>query len=322
MNAESKPVVVVSKCLGFAACRYNGVTIPSEVVERLAPWVRFVPVCPEVEIGLGVPREPIRVVQNGEERRLLQPATGADVTERMLSFVTTFLDSLGEVHGFVLKGRSPSCGIKDVKIFPAADNPIPVGKGSGFFGAAVVARYGFLPVEDEGRLSNFRIREHFLTHLFATARFGQVKANGKMNALVDFHTRQKLLLMGYSQKHLREMGRIVANRDGKPTAQLLREYEEQLHGALARPARRTAMINVLMHALGYFSQQLGSKEKAFFLDTLTQFQEGRVPLSVPVAVIKSWIARFGQPYLESQYFFKPYPEPLVEISDSGKGRDW
>lgn len=322
MGQDAKPIVVVSKCLGFAACRYNGLTIPSEVVDRLAPFVRFLPVCPEVEIGLGVPRAPIRVVERANERRLLQPTTGLDVTEKMLSFATAFLNSLDEVHGFVLKGRSPSCGIKDVRIFSSADNPMPVGKGSGFFGAAVLARFGFLPGEDEGRLSNFRLREHFLTHLFATARFQQVKARGQMGALVEFHSRQKLLLMGYSQKHLWEMGRLVANRDKRPLAVLLAEYERLLHGAFARPARKPSMVNVLMHALGYFSPQLGAKEKAFFLDTLTQFRQGQAPLSVPIAVIKAWIARFGQPYLESQFFFNPYPEALVGISDSGKGRDW
>ncbi|MBC7187345.1 MAG: DUF523 and DUF1722 domain-containing protein [Calditrichaeota bacterium] len=321
MSIDVKPVVVVSKCLGFEACRYNGVTIPSEVVAKLAAFVRFVPVCPEVEIGLGVPREPIRVVQSRDGPRLLQPATGADVTDKMVAFASTFLAGQRNTHGFILKSRSPSCGIKDVKIFAGAGDPIPVAKGSGFFGAAVLEQFGHLSVEDEGRLSNFRLREHFLTHLFVTARFDQVKGIGTMGALVEFHSRHKLLLMSYSQKHLKEMGRIVANPEGKPVAQLLEQYEHHLHAALARPARSSAVINVLMHALGYFSPQLGAKEKAFFLDTLLKFREERVPLSVPVAVVKSWIARFGQPYLEAQVFFDPYPEALVEISDSGKGRD-
>lgn len=319
---DEKPVVVVSKCLGFAPCRYNGVTIPSEFVEKLAPFVRYVPVCPEVEIGLGVPREPIRVVKHKNMLRLVQPATGLDVTEKMEHFASAFLVAQqGRVHGFILKGRSPSCGIKDTKIFAGTDNAAVSHKGSGIFGAAVLARFGHLPVEDEGRLSNFRIREHFLTHLFATARFHEVRTEGKMGRLVDYHSQHKLLLMGYSQKHLRAMGRLVANPEHKPLAQLLDEYERLLHAALARPARPSAMINVFMHALGYFSSQLGAREKAFFLDTLSQFREKRVPLSVPLALLKSWIARFGQPYLEPQAFLNPYPEALVEISDSGKGRD-
>ncbi len=225
------------------------------------------------------------------------------------------------MHGFILKGRSPSCGIKDTKVFSAVDSSQVVEKGSGLFGGAVLARFGHLPVEDEGRLSNFRLREHFLTHLFAMARFHQVKARAKMGALVDFHSRHKLLLMGYSQKHLSAMGRLVANRTSAGVANLLEEYERHLHEALARPAKTTAMINVLMHALGYFSPMLGAKEKAFFLDTLSLFREKKIPLSVPVALLKSYMARFGQPYLEAQTFFNPYPEALVEISDSGKGRD-
>lgn len=321
MRTFAHPNIVISKCMGFAACRYNGVTIPDAFVKQLEPFVTYLPVCAEVEIGLGIPREPVRIVLVNDEPRLLQPATGADVTEKMQTFSAAHLASLADIDGFILKGRSPSCGIKDVKVYRGVEKgAASTNKGRGFFAQAVLERYGHLPVEEEGRLSNFTIREHFLTALFALADFRAVKASAAMRELVRFHTDNKLLLMAYSESQYRLMGPIVANHAKKPAADVLAAYEMHLWKALARPARRTAGINVLMHALGYFSEKLTSDEKAYFLDTLQKYRDEKVPLSVPVSLVGVWIARFKEPYLARQTFFAPYPEALVAISDSGKGR--
>ncbi len=322
MRTFARPNVVVSKCLGFAACRYNGVTIPDAFVQQLEPFVTYLPVCAEVEIGLGVPRDPVRIVLVNDEPRLLQPATGADVTEKMRTFAATYLGSLTDVDGFILKGRSPSCGIKDVKVYRGVEKgAAPTNKGRGFFAQAVLERYGHLPVEEEGRLTNFTIREHFLTALFTLADFRAVRAANAMRELVRFHSDNKLLLMAYSESQLRLMGPLVANREKKPAAEVIAAYEQHLWKAFIRPARRTAGINVLMHALGYFSDQLTADEKAYFLDILEKYRAEKVPLSVPISLLGAWIARFQEPYLSRQTFFAPYPEALVAISDSGKGRD-
>ena len=322
MRTFARPNVVVSKCMGFAACRYNGVTIPDAFVQQLEPYVTYHPVCPEVEIGLGVPRDPVRVVLIDDEPRLLQPATGADVTEKMQTFADDHLGSLTDIDGFILKGRSPSCGMKDVKLYRGMERGAAVArKGAGFFGQAVLEQYGHLPVEDEGRLTNFTIREHFLTALFALADFRAVKASGAMGELVRFHTDNKLLLLAYNESQYRVMGPIVANHKKQPAEAVIAAYEEHLWKALARPARRTAGINVLMHALGYFSEKLTSDEKAYFLDALEKYRAEKVPLSVPVSLLGAWITRFKEPYLARQTFFAPYPESLITISDSGKGRD-
>lgn len=315
-----KPRIVVSKCLEFEHCRWNGLVISSEFVRKLDGFVDFIKVCPEVEIGLGIPREPIRVVRSGEEHLLIQPATGRDMTADMVTFSERFLDSLPPVDGFILKSRSPSCGVKEVKIYAAADKPGGVGKGSGFFGRTVLSRFTALPTEDEGRLTNFRIREHFLTRIFALARFRTVRDSARMKDVVAFQAGNKLLLMAYNQTELRKLGRIVANPGKKPIDELLNEYEAHLMQALSKPSRFTSDINVLMHALGYFSKKLNHEEKAFFLDTLEQYRGGRIPLSACLSVVRSWIARFGEPYLEMQSYFEPYPTELVEITDSGKGR--
>ena len=321
MSEFPRPRVVVSKCLEFDHCRYNGLMISSDVVRALKPLVDFVPVCPEVEIGLGVPREPIRIVVSRGRRALVQPSTGADVTARMKAFAGSFLSSLGDVDGFLLKSRSPSCGIKDVKIFSGIEKQAASDKGAGFFGSAVLEAFVGYPVEDEGRMLNFRLREHFLTALYALACYRAVKRAGAMGALVEFQARNKLLLMSYHQTEMRSLGRIVANPARKKAREVIGEYEEHLRKAFAAPPRYTSNINVLMHALGYFSERLSGREKKFLLDSLEKYRAGRIPLSAPVSIVSSWIARFGEPYLGKQTFFEPYPEALVEITDSGKGRD-
>jgi uncharacterized protein YbgA (DUF1722 family)/uncharacterized protein YbbK (DUF523 family) len=319
------PRVVVSKCLGFAACRYNAQTLPSEIVDRLKPHVKFVTVCPEVEIGLGVPRKPVRVVQtDDDDRRLVQPETGRDVTDAMVEFVRVFLDDLDEVDGFILKSRSPSCGARDTKIYPGTEKVAAIGRGPGFFGDAVLGRFGDLAVEDEARLMNPVIREHFLRKLFTMAKFRRVKSNPSMRALVGFQARWKYFLMAYNQKELKIMGRIVANPEKRPVPEVLREYEDHLQSALARAPRYTSNINVLQHTFGHVSERLTPGERTFFLQILERYRQGRVPLSVPVNLMSAWIVRFESDYLADQSFFRPYPEDLTELDegDPRKARDF
>jgi uncharacterized protein YbgA (DUF1722 family)/uncharacterized protein YbbK (DUF523 family) len=321
MREFPRPRVIVSKCIEFEPCRYNGVMIPSPVVEILKDLVEFSPVCPEVEIGLGVPRKPIRIVATEGELRLVQPESGRDVTAEMKEFAESYLGTVRDVDGFILKFRSPSCGMKDVKIHRSIEKAAPVSKGAGFFGGAVTERFSHLAVEDEGRLKNYRIREHFLTKLFTLARFREIKHARMMAELVRFHTESKFLLMAYSQKELKLMGKIVANPDKRSVEDVLEDYETHLQRALTSAPGYTSSINVLMHAMGYFSRQLSPREKAFFLDSLEDYRARQVPLSVPVGIMKSYVVRFEEQYLMKQRFFEPFPESLITVTDSGKGRD-
>ncbi|AKB38545.1 hypothetical protein MSSAC_3955 [Methanosarcina siciliae C2J] len=314
MREFSRPKVVVSKCLEFEHCRYNGDMIRSPAVAKLKEYVDFLPVCPEVEIGLGVPRKPVRIVLERGEHRLIQPSGGKDVTEDMKTFCTRFLDSIENVDGFILKFRSPSCGFKDVKFYPSVDGKGAIGKTSGYFGGAVLEKYPSLPVEDEGRLRNSRIKEHFLTKLFTLTAFREVKAKGSMKDLIDFHTENKLLLMAYSQAELRKLGEIVANREGKTFKELASEYEIHLYNALSGAPKYTSTINVLMHVLGYFSDKLSSREKTLFLDWVQKYREGKTTLCPAINTIRSWIVRFENDYLMHQTFFEPYPEDLIELN--------
>lgn len=317
----ARPRVVFSRCLGFDRCRYNGEVINDDFCRLLSEHVEPIPVCPEMAIELGVPRDPIRIVHHDAGMKLFQPASGRDLSEPMRSFAARFLDSTGPVDGFVLKSRSPSCGTRDVKTYNEEGNLFPASQRRGFFGAAVMERHPGLPVEDEGRLKNFLIRESFLTRLWTLARFRALEAQPVMSGLVEFHATHKLLLMAYDQETLRRLGRIVANSGRQPMPELLSSYRAGLSATLARPPKYTNAINVLLHALGYFSEQLTPAEKSHFLASLERFRVGRLPLSVPAGILQSWIARFNEPYLSRQHFFRPYPEELLIISDSGKGRD-
>jgi uncharacterized protein YbgA (DUF1722 family)/uncharacterized protein YbbK (DUF523 family) len=313
MREFVRPRVVVSKCLEFDHCRYNGDMISSPIVAKLKEYVDFLPVCAEVEIGLGIPRSPVRIIIEDGEHRLVQPTSGKDVTEDMKAFCTNFLDSVGQVDGFILKFRSPSCGLKDVKVYPSVNKSGAVEKTSGYFGAEVLKRYPFLPIEDEGRLRNDRIKEHFMTKLFLFAAFRKVKAEGDMNSLVRFHTENKYLLMAYSQAELRKLGSIVANKEKRSFKELVSDYEEHLYSAFSRPPKYTSSINVLMHALGHFSESLSTGEKALFFDWIQKYREGKTSLCPAINTIRSWVVRFEDQYLMHQTFFEPYPEGLLEV---------
>jgi uncharacterized protein YbgA (DUF1722 family)/uncharacterized protein YbbK (DUF523 family) len=313
MREFPKPVVVVSKCITFEPIRWNGQIIASEFVEKLKPYVNFVPVCPEVEIGLGVPRDPIRIVLVNGEKKLLQPATGFDFTDKMTKFSESFLDSLEAIDGFILKSASPSSGFKNVKVYPSIEKVSSTEKAPGFFGGAVIQKFPNLAIEDERRLLNPRIREHFLTKLFTLASFRGVKKSGKIRDLVKFQADNKYLFTAYNQTELRLLGKLAANQEHKAFDEIIKNYETQLYNALARTPSAGANINVMSKIMGYFSHQLSKDEKLFFLSSVDKYRAGRLPLSACMSVLKAWIVRFNQEYLSSQTLLEPYPEQLAEL---------
>jgi uncharacterized protein YbgA (DUF1722 family)/uncharacterized protein YbbK (DUF523 family) len=321
MGAFARPRVVVSRCLGFESCRWNGALVPDEFVESLKGFVEFSTLCPELEIGLGVPRNPVRIVSSGDSLRLVQQGTERDVTDEMLAYAGRALSDLGAVDGFILKSRSPSCGLKDTRIYPAMGKVAATRTGAGMFGAEVLRRFPLLAVEDEGRLKNDRIRDHFLKRIFTFSRFREMKPEAGMKDLVRLQAENKLLLLSYSQQEMRALGRIVANREDKPVEQIREEYEARLHAAMSRIPKDSANVNVLMHMLGFVSEGLSADERAFFLDTLEKYRLERVPLSVPISLMRAWAIRFDQAYLLQQSFLQPYPEELNPVLGKGVARE-
>jgi uncharacterized protein YbgA (DUF1722 family)/uncharacterized protein YbbK (DUF523 family) len=291
--------------LGESNVRYDGQAIRDRFFAALAPHVELKPVCPELEIGLGVPRAPINRVGD----RLLQPSTGLDVTGAMTRFADGWLDGLGVVDGFLLKSRSPSCGVRDVKRYHETSGQPVGGRGPGLFAERVLARHPESAVEDEGRMRNRRLREHFLARLFAHAALRKVGTPGQ---LVAFHARHKLLLLASSERALRELGRLVAAPKGR-----IGDYAAGFRRALAAPPRTSAQVNVLEHAMGYFKEDVSGPERRHFLRCLADLRAGKTVLSVPVALLRGWLARHPKPYLEGQAFLEPFPEALVDLADSG-----
>jgi len=313
-NNFVKPKILISKCIEFDNCRYNGQMIGSDFVKKLKKFIEFIPVCPEVEIGLGIPRSPIRIVDEKDKIILVQPETKKDVTIKMIDFSNNFLKNI-EIDGVILKSKSPSCGIKDVKIYPKIEKSAPIRRDKGFFGKAVIEKFQLIAIEDEDRLRNRIIKENFLRKIFTTALFREIKNKKSINELIKFHSNNKFLIMSYSQKELKKLGNIVANKDKKPISEILDEYGKNLSLAFSKSPKCSSNINVLKHTFGYVSKNLKSEEKKLFLKSLKDFEEGHVGISVPVSIMKSWIIRFDEPYLKKQSYFNPYPEELVEVEN-------
>ena len=317
-----RPRLVASKCLGFAACRYDGGMISSDAVERLREHADFLPVCPELEIGLGVPRRFVRVVGAGKKGRLVQPATGIDVTEKMNEFTASHLAALHDIDGFLLKSRSPSCGIKDVKRYTAVEKGATAETSSGLFGAAVLEAFPGTAIEDEDRLRNLRIRDHFLTRVFTTARFRRARDAGDIRALIGFHSDNKYLLMAHGPVAMQKLGRLVANHEKRPLEAVLDGYAGVLATAMAKGPTFKAYINFLQHGFGYVSKQLSKAERELFLDTLELYREDRVPLESPLSLLRAWVARFDVGYLKRQTIFRPYPPALSPGLDPAREKDY
>ncbi len=336
-----RPKLLVSRCLGFDHCRYNGAMINDHTVALLAGLCDVLTACPEADTGLGVPRDPVRLVMVEGQVRMVQPATGMDHSVAMRAYCAakaTELKGYGgaaaieptagaaaaglpAVDGAVLKSRSPSCGIKDVKNYRKPEPGAMFDTGAGLFGQAVLDALSGAPVEDEGRLKNHGIREHFLSCLYALACFRQVALTGKPGALVDYHARHKLMFLGMNQASMRRLGRIVANQDRRPFGEILGAYRAELGTMFSAQVKPGGVINTALHAFGGFSDKLSVRERTLFINSIEEYRDERIPASALLALLKSWALRFEVDYLLDQVFLDPFPKDLVDIADSGKGRD-
>ena len=311
MNKAIK--IGVSACLLGEKVRFDGGHKHDRYITgTLGRFFDFVPVCPETECGLGIPREAMRLVGSVDAPRLVTNKTGIDHTERMQTWSDARLGELDseDLCGFIFKKDSPSSGLHRVRVYTPKGQPVRTGRG--LFAAAFTKRFPRIPVEDEGRLHDPGLRENFIERVFALKRWRDTIANRRtVGRLVAFHTREKLLLMAHSQTHYRQMGRLVAVGKTIPTAQLYDRYEAELMEALALKATVAKHTNVLMHILGYFKKQLSGDEKQEVLEVIGNYRGNHLPLIVPVTLLNHFVRKYRQAYLTEQTYLNPHPLELA-----------
>ncbi|MGB9722038.1 MAG: YbgA family protein [bacterium] len=301
-----KPRIVISKCFSYPV-RYNGGIVYDDFVEKLKGFVEYNLVCPEMEIGLGVPRQKIIIIKESNRKLLFQPETGRNLTEDIRKFTDDFVEKVKDIDGFILKSKSPSCGINSANYY---QNKKIIGRTDGFFAEGIKDNFPELAVEHEGRLKNSELREHFLIRIFSFAEFRKLKEEYNANDLVKFHTRYKYLLMTYNQKNLREMGKVVA--DGKVNIkEKLEIYEKLFYNTFVKKPSRTKHFNTILHIYGYFSNNLNQKERKHFLNLLEKYKNGNVELRVIIEMIRNFAYRLEDSYLLNQKYLTPFPENLV-----------
>ena len=313
MESSEKIRIGVSACLLGEKVRYDGQhKHDGYITGTLGRWFEFVPVCPEFELGLGVPRETMRLEGNPEQPRLITGKTRRDLTGPMLAWCAGRVKELEQENlcGFIFKSRSPSSGAFRVKVYPS-EKGMPVNKGRGLFAAAFMRHFPLLPVEEEGRLNDPGLRENFIERVFTLKRWREMLAEAcTRGGLVTFHERHKYLLMSHSIPHYRELGRITAGLKGRRLPQVQAEYLEKLTECLRMRATRRKQVNVLQHLAGYFKKQLDADEKAELGEAIKAYRAGHVPLIVPLTLINHYIRKYREPYLGRQYYLQPHPAEL------------
>jgi uncharacterized protein YbgA (DUF1722 family)/uncharacterized protein YbbK (DUF523 family) len=313
VNVISSPEIKVgiSACLLGENVRYDGGhTLDPFLAGNLGQYVRFVPVCPEVECGLPVPREPMRLEGDPEHPRLVTRQSRIDHTERMLTWAGRRMEELvrEELAGFVFKSRSPSSGMERVKVYTGSGM---VRKGVGLFARELMRRLPLLPVEEEGGLQDPGLRENFIERLFVYRRWLHLlRDKPSRGGLVEFHTDHKLLVMAHSPAHYRELGRLVARAAEHDREALFAAYERLLMTALRLRATPRKNANVLQHLMGFFKKQLSAAEKQELQEVIDQYRREILPLIVPVTLINHYVRQYGEPYLARQWYLHPHPVEL------------
>ena len=302
----------ISACLLGQNVRYDGGhKLDRYLTDTLGQYVEYVPVCPEVECGLGVPREAMRLVGDSESPRLVTVKTKQDLTERMMTWARKRVKELEKegLCGFVFKRGSPSSGMERVKVYN--ERGMAEKKGRGMFAGAFMDHFPLIPVEEEGRLHDPKLRENFIERIFALMRWREVVQGKKtLGALVAFHTQHKLLILSHSEKHYRALGKLVADGKKLPLMEVYGGYETLLMEALKLTTTIKKNVNVLQHMMGYFKEQLTKDEKQELLEVLKDYHKGFIPLIVPVTLINHYVRKYKEGYLSQQVYLNPHPIAL------------
>jgi uncharacterized protein YbgA (DUF1722 family)/uncharacterized protein YbbK (DUF523 family) len=302
----------ISSCLLGESVRYDGGhQLDRYLRDTLGGYIDWVPVCPEVELGLPTPRETLRLVERQDGPHLVFSKSGEDITENMLAWAHSRVTQLAseDLCGFVFKSRSPSSGMQRVKLYDR--NGVPAQKGVGLFARVFMEHFPLLPVEEDGRLHDPRLRENFVECIFAFKRWRDHLAKGLSAAgLIDFHTRHKLLIMAHSPESYRQMGKLVAAAGKNPLEEVYGRYAELLMKGMRQQATVSKNVNVLHHLLGYFKKQLSSDEKQEALELISLYGRGVLPLIVPITLVNHYVRKYAEAYLRQQAYLNPHPVEL------------
>ena len=303
----------VSACLAGEKVRYNGDHKRSGfVVNNLDQFFHLKPVCPEVAIGLGVPREPIRLVGDGDNYRVVgtdHPEN--DFTEQLEEYGQQVARSLERnISGYILMQKSPSCGMERVKIYHLNGNPAGA-SGPGRFARALMETSPLLPVEEEGRLHDPVLRDNFFVRVFAWHRWQhEMRDNPTHAGLVAFHAAHKYLIMAHSPQNYRKLGQMVSIGKKKPIEELASEYVALFMETLRFKANRKSHTNVLLHLLGYMKKTLSEESRKTLLEIIEQYRTGMIPLVVPITMLRHFLNIHGSEYVKEQVYLQPHPEEL------------
>jgi uncharacterized protein YbgA (DUF1722 family)/uncharacterized protein YbbK (DUF523 family) len=308
--------VGISTCLLGEKVRFDGGhKLDQYAVGVLGRYVDWVPVCPELEMGLGVPREALRLVGEPEAPRLVTVKTHVDHTDGMLAWARGRVQQLRELDldGYLLKSKSPSCGMERVRVYTEAG--MPSRSGAGLFARVLLDALPLLPVEEEGRLNDPWLRECFVVRLFTHHRWRQLTRRRVRPAdLVAFHARHKLLLMAHSEPHLRALGKLVAQAGTVEPGGLVRQYAQGLLAGLRVRATTRKHTNVLQHLAGYLRERLERGDRDEVHGSIADYHQGLVPLIVPLTLLRHHVRRLGLGYLQDQVYLDPHPKELMLLN--------
>lgn len=310
-TSDSKAKIAVSSCLLGNSVRFNGGHCKDKFIcNQLSDFFDMMSFCPEVEMGMPVPRPTLRLVETAQGERLICPQTGDDYTEQIIAYSKEKVKALAEhnLSGIILKSASPSCGLFRVKKYTPAGNPNY--RSNGFFARTLKDYFPTLPIEEEGRLNDAGLRENFIYRVYTFQDWQEVKASHKIHELFQFHARHKYRLMAHNQNTVRLLGHYLANHTERSIEDTIEHYEKTFFKEISTPPSRKNHANSLAHVMGYFSKKISSEERQSLAKLIDDYRNNLIPLIVPMTRIRYYLDRFKDPYIDQQIYLYPHPAEL------------
>ncbi|MEG5265991.1 DUF523 and DUF1722 domain-containing protein [Pseudomonas sp. JDS28PS106] len=312
MPTTVKPKLGISACLLGAEVRYNGGHKESHLCTRaLNEYFEFVPLCPEVAIGMGIPREPIRLVGDPDAPQAVGTVNrDLNVTDALAGYGARMAAEVDDICGYIFMQKSPSCGLERVKVYRDNGAPFDAG-GRGIYARAFCEQHPNLPVEEDGRLNDAVLRENFITRVFAYAAWQELLRGGvSRRSLTEFHSRYKYQLMANNPVQYKVLGNLLGSMGRSDPNEVAPRYFSQLMAALKKCATRRTHTNVLQHLSGYLKQTITADDKREIQEVIGQYHQGIVPLIVPLTLLKHHFRQHPDPYVALQVYMQPHPENL------------